>query len=69
MLEVIRFLVIAFALFHISSGEPVLVNIEHITTVRPSLNHEGGRTVLNFVSGNHQAVRESFQEVRKIITP
>ena len=49
-------------------GEPVHVNVEQITSVRPDTEMSGANTQLDLASGKFQRVRENVDQVMQLIS-
>ena len=48
-------------------GEPVYINMEQITSVRPDTEISGAKTQLEFASGKFQRVQEDVEQIMQLI--
>src|SRR5262249_18025606 len=49
-------------------GEPVHINVEQVTSVRPDTEMPGAKTQLDLTSGRFQRVRENVDQVMQMIS-
>jgi hypothetical protein len=49
-------------------GEPVHINVEQVTSVRPDTEMSGANTQLDLASGRFQRVRENVDQVMQLIS-
>src|SRR5262245_18632448 len=51
-----------------SGSEPVHINVEQITSVKPDTESSGARTQLDMASGKFQRVKENVEQVMQLIS-